>query len=108
MRSWVPVLSAWLGTLRTILYAELRDVSLGLPRHPRWFLMRKLGRFERGKALVLYLRRRRAQPHIPGDGFQRQDTLFPDLDIEHAVDCLKKDGVYRGLRLPKEVVQHIL
>jgi hypothetical protein len=69
--------------------------------------MRKLGRFEWGKALVMDLRRRRAQPHVPGDGLQRQATLFPDLDVQHAVDCLKKDGVYQGLCLPKEVVQHI-
>jgi hypothetical protein len=108
LRSWLTVLSAWLGALRTILYAELRDVSLGLPMHPRWFLMRMLGRFERGKSLVMYLRRRRTRRHVHGNGYQRQDTIFPDVDIEHAIDCLKKDGVYLGLHLPEEVVRQIV
>ena len=35
-------------------------------------------------------------------------SFFPDLDIVSAVDSLKKDGIFVGLALPKNILQEIL
>jgi hypothetical protein len=94
--------------IRTFLYREIRDVYYGLPKHPRWFLMRKIARFESIKSLVSSLRHRLAHPDSMPDISQPQNSLFQGINIDRVVGCLRKDGVFVGLNLPIKVVEQIV
>jgi hypothetical protein len=107
MRSVFPFQSTLLEYIRTVLYHEIRDVYYGFPKRPRWFLMRKLARFESIKILVNYLRRT-TQPKVAHDISQHQNSLFQDIDIDRVVDCLRKDGICLGLNLPRDIIAQIL
>jgi hypothetical protein len=106
MRSVFPFQSTLLEYIRTVLYREIRDVYYGFPKHPRWFLMRKLARFESIKILVNYLRRT-TQPKVTHDISQHQNSLFQDIDTDRVVDCLRKDGICLGLSLPRDIIAQI-
>jgi hypothetical protein len=108
MRSVLPVQSALLEYIRTVFYRELRDVYSGLPKRPRWFLMRKIARFESVKLLVNYFHHLTTQSDVTYDVPQHQASLFQDVDVEHVVECLRTDGVCLGLNLPQEIVEQIV
>jgi hypothetical protein len=107
-RSVVPSLFALLESARTILYRETRDVYYGLPKHPRWFIMRKLARFESMKSLINNLRRHTTQLEVNHDVSKYSNTIFRGMDTDHVIDCLRKDGVYVGLHLPMDMVEQIM
>jgi hypothetical protein len=94
--------------VRTIVYRELRDVYWGLPRHPQWFVMRKIARFDSTKALIQYFRQRATRRNGIDERVPLETTLFPEVDVNKAVESLKKDGVYLGLHLPPDIVGQVV
>ena len=104
-----PVLKALFDTIRMILYREARDFCKGFYPNPRWFLMRKIGRFESVKGFVGFYRRgvRGVTPPsllTPNS----QETIFKDLDVERSLEELGQDGLSLGVNLPLDVVDEIV
>ena len=103
------MLKAFFENVQMISYREARDFCKGFYTNPRWFLMRKIGRFESVKALVGFCRRyrREAAPPIPLVPHP-QETIFTDLDIDRTLDALGRDGLCLGVDLPLDVVDEIV
>jgi hypothetical protein len=108
IRSGLPAPSTVLQCIRTILYREMRDVYWGLPWHPRWFLRRKMARFESMKALVNYRRRRTPPRDVQHAVSQQANTVFRGINVEWVIDCLRQDGACFGLTLPINIVHQIV
>ena len=72
-------------------------------RDPRWFAMNVFSRF----SCVRRGLRRLSRPVDLG-GYDPQRSRFPDLDIDHAVAELERDGVSTGLQLPDDLVAHFV
>jgi len=103
-----PVLKVLFENVHMILYREARDFCKGFYNNPRWFLMRKIGRFESVKALVDFCRRhvRGMPPSLLTP--DHQQTLFKELDIDRSLDELERDGLCLGVNLPPDVVHDIV
>jgi hypothetical protein len=102
------VLKILFENVHMIFYREARDFCKGFYSNPRWFLMRKIGRFESVKALVGLCRRhvRGRSPSLLAP--DHQQTLFKELDIDRSLDELERDGLCLGVNLPLDVVHEIV
>jgi hypothetical protein len=102
------VWKAFFENVHMILYREARDFCIGFYTNPRWFLMRKIGRFESVKALVGFCRRhaRGVSPSLLAR--DHQQTLFQELDIDRSLDDLRRDGLCLGVNLPLDVVHDLV
>lgn len=73
-------------------------------KSPRYFLMRKLARFEIIRSFVSYLYKSKAT-------FSQQSasekSVFKNINIDAVVAALTSDGYYLGLDLPPDVLQEI-
>ena len=101
------VLSWWFENVQMILYREARDFSKGFYSNPRWFLMRKAGRFESVKSIVNWSRRLR-QRGVAVQELAVRETLFKGVDIERTVAELSQEGLCLGLDLPSHIVRELL
>jgi Phytanoyl-CoA dioxygenase (PhyH) len=72
-------------------------------KNPQWLLMFVLGRFPIIRRMVAYLSERPAF-----DSSENTNSMFEDIKVDEAVNLLKKDGCYLGLKLPKDVLQEIV
>ena len=103
------VLKVLVENVRMILYREARDFCKGFYTNPRWFLMRKIGRFESVKALVGFCRKHgRGATPPPLLAPHHQQTIFKDLDIDRSLEELGRDGLSLGVNLPLDVVDEIV
>lgn len=68
-----------------------------------------LGRFRTVRAAYGGMRRvLEGRPPVFGYNGDRCPTLFPGTDVDKAVQAIRDDAVYIGLRLPPEIVAEIL
>lgn len=102
------LLSTAIENVWIFLYREGRDCYWGLPKHPRWFLMRKFGRFRSIRALV----KSRRQWLSKGSGrekhFEPRHSLFGGVNVDQVVQQMRRDGLYVGLHLPQAAVQELV
>ena len=80
------VLKVLFENIHMILYREARDFCKGFYRNPRWFLMRKIGRFESVKALVGFCRQHvRGMPPSLLASDHQQTLLRSWISIGHSM-----------------------
>ncbi|MDY7021237.1 MAG: hypothetical protein SWJ54_07730 [Cyanobacteriota bacterium] len=87
---------------------RLYEYKVGIFK-PRWFLMRRFGRFIALRSLVQRIQKKRT---TDVDSFltktQANPSLFSDLNCQTIADNLEKDGYYAGFQLPESCMQEIL
>lgn len=72
-------------------------------KNPKWLLMFILGRFKITRSTVAFFSKRPLTQKYAVD-----DSIFEDFNVDDVVESLKRDGLYLGLKLPKNVLQEIL
>ena len=94
------------STMWPQIYDHCYENYKGLTKNPKWLLMRKMSRFQSGRNVMRYL------SHSSKKSYQSsltaKDSVFAKIDIDLAIEQLKTQGFYLGLKLPKEVVEEIL
>jgi hypothetical protein len=90
--------TSWLQ-LFTNLLSDLRDFI----DNPQKFFVLIFGRFIIVRKLVDLLKSNQTIPHFP-----QTSSIFSQIDTEKAVQSLKKNGYYLGLKLPPSVFLEIL
>ena len=70
---------------------------------PYWSLVLLLGRLKTIRDLIGVFF---ASPSL--EKYQEEYSLFEDIDVNKAVEALKKDGYYLGLHLPKIILQEMI
>src|SRR4051812_44056962 len=69
---------------------------------PAWAVMFLFSRVNAARHLERMISSAEPKPPQPVEG-----SVFADLDLEAAVDSLKDEGVFRGLKLPASIVEEI-
>ena len=69
--------------------------------NPRWLLMFILGRFKLFRSMMTSF-------HGNPGHYNAEQSIFKELDIDSAVDTLKRDGAYLGISLPSETLHELL
>lgn len=83
--------------------ARLQNYYERTLKNPQWLLMFTLGRFKIVRSIVAYLSKR------PAIAFsENAESMFEDINVDEAVELLKKDGCYAGIKLPNNVLQEII
>jgi hypothetical protein len=100
----VSVLNTYEKTLSTI-HDFLYESYKGLTQNPQWLLMRKIARFKVVRDIVYFLFYSNKSEQLP---ISISNSLFADIDINHVVSSLKKDGVCLGIDLPQDIVEEIV
>ena len=70
---------------------------------PDVFILFVFGRFHVIRDFVIFISQQQFT-----QSYAQENTCFPELDVEQAVDSLRSDGIYLGLQLPDTLVQDIL
>ncbi|WP_063748454.1 hypothetical protein [Fischerella sp. PCC 9605] len=91
------------GELFTAIRSKVSPYYANTRRNPLWLLMFLIGRFQIVRSLVTWISKRsRAENDC------LSSSSFPELKVDDVVSCLKQDGIYLGLRLPKQFLQELL
>lgn len=72
-------------------------------KNPRWSLMFYLSRIHLIRSLVIFFTKRPCQKV-----YLEEKSIFKDLDVNEAVEALRKDSLYLGINLPQPILQEIL
>jgi len=82
-----------------------RDTYQGIKKNPRWFLMRKIGRFSAARSLMSLFYKRPSKSY---ELSTNEQTFFQDINVDAVVESLEKNGICIGINLPQNIVQEIL
>jgi hypothetical protein len=80
------------------------ELYLGLTKNPRWLLMRNIGRFGGVRSLLHAWLKTEQWNNCELKG----ESVFGEIDLQHVITSLEKESLYRGINLPKNLVQEIL
>ena len=69
----------------------------------KWLLMFILSRFEIVRSIVVFFSK-----HPVLKNYNRNHSIFEELNVDDVLASLKRDGLYSGINLPKAVVEEIL
>lgn len=69
--------------------------------NPRWLLMFILSRFKLFRSMMTSF-------HSNSGYYDTEQSIFKELDVDSAVDTLKKDGAYLGINLSHDTLQELL
>ncbi len=81
-----------------------RDSYQGITKNPRWFLMRKMGRFSAARSLMSFFHKPPSKSH---ELLTTEQTVFQDVNINAVVESLENNALYLGINLPENIVQEI-
>ncbi|MEL7039232.1 MAG: hypothetical protein AAFO04_27015 [Cyanobacteria bacterium J06592_8] len=87
---------------------RLYEYKVGILK-PRWFVMRRFGRFIALRNLIQRIQKKRtANVDSFSTETQVSPSLFPDLNCQTIAENLAKDGYHAGFKLPESCIQEIL
>lgn len=95
--------------MNTAVFGQLQQVLFKL-RKPDWFFMYALSRFSTMRKLMTRFygsKLQKTSPHSLFVGIEDRVSLFPNLNVDAAVDAIKTDGFYAGIHLPTKTLQDI-
>ena len=86
---------------------QVEDFVKGIISRPRWFLMRKIGRFNFIRSVVSSVVNGRYRLPLH-ETYSETSSIFKNINTDTVVEALNRDGVFLGINLPKDIIEEIL